>query len=133
MLSNFPVYAVILAKDIERAKAFYQEKLGLKPLPLPDNIPVKIARLQAGNGSEISLYEDIEGTMPIPGSTVLGFNVQDLEAVLADLTAKGVEQMTTDLPGPANDKGIVAIGPLKSAWIKDSEGNVITLNEMPTL
>ncbi len=123
MLSQFPVYGILVASDLERAKQFYTEKLGLKPVDGPPGIAI----FAAGDQTRVVIYEKEGG--PKATNTVLGFSVTNLEQVLADLKAAGVEQDLADLPAEAKD-GVVSYGPVKSAWIKDSEGNIIGLNEM---
>ena len=124
MLGDNQAYAILVASDLERAKKFYEEKLGLKMIPGPSGI----AMFQAGSGSMVVLYEKEGG--PKATNTVLGFDVKNLEQLLTDLKAKGVKQDMRDLPEGANEQGIMSYGPVKSAWINDSEGNIIALNEM---
>lgn len=124
MLNNFRASAVLVASDLERAKAFYQDILGLTPLQGPPGIAI----FGAGSGSQVVIYQKEGG--PQAKTTVLGFEVEGLEHLLKDLKAKGVEQDLTDLPEGTDANGIAHFGPVASTWIKDSEGNVIALNEM---
>lgn len=124
MLNQFKASAVLVAADLERARAFYTEKLGLTPMEGPKGM----AMFTAGEGSMVSLYEKEGGSKAL--HTVLGFDVKDLESVLADLKAKGVIQDMRDLPEGADENGIVNYGGAKCAWINDSEGNIIALSEM---
>ena len=124
MLSNFPAYAILVASDLERAKNFYQDQLGLTVMPGPKGVVI----FKAGDGSRIVLYKKEDG--PKATNTVLGFDVKNLEEVLSDLKSKGVKQDMRNLPPGADENGIVHYGPVKSAWINDSEGNIIGLNEV---
>ncbi len=124
MLNEFPATAVLVASDLERAKKFYTEKLGLTPMQGPEGI----AMFGAGDGTSVVLYEKEGG--PKATNTVLGFAVKDLDATLKELKAKGVEQDMRDLPEGTDANGIMSYGSVKSAWINDSEGNIIGLNQM---
>lgn len=124
MLGEFPCVPVLVASDLERAKKFYVEALGLKLLDSPEGIVM----FEAGDGTKIAMYEKEGGTKAV--HTVLGFTVTDLAGLLAELKAKGVQQDMNDLPEGADERGIVSYGPVHSAWINDSEGNIIALNEM---
>lgn len=123
LLADCEASTVLIAQDLERAKAFYTEKLGLKLSPGPEGI----AMLEAGNGSKIVIYEK---DAPVATNTVLGFSVTNLESLLAELKAKGVEQDMRALPEGADENGIMHHGTMKGAWINDSEGNIIALNDM---
>ena len=124
MLNQYPASAVLVASDLERAKKFYEESLGLTPVQGPPGI----AMFKAGEGSTVVIYEKEGGSKAV--HTVLGFSVKDLKGLLAELKAKGVKQDLRDLPEGADEDGIVRYGPVSSAWINDSEGNIIALNEM---
>ena len=123
-LGQFPASTVLVASDLERAKKFYEEKLGLTPVDGPEGI----AMFEAGEGSSVVIYQKDGGSKAV--HTVLGFSVKDLPALLAELKANGVEQDMDDLPEGTGEDGIAHYGPVSSAWIKDSEGNIIALNEM---
>lgn len=124
MLKQFSAYGILVASDLDRAKKFYTEQLGLELIPAPSGI----AMFSAGNGTQVVLYEKEGGTKA--AHTVLGFDVKNIEQVLTDLKAKGVKQDMDDLPEGTNDQGIMNYGLVKCAWIWDSEGNIIGLNEM---
>lgn len=121
MLSKLRAHATIAVKDLDRAKKFYDEKLGLKP----------ITETPAG-----SMYEAGEGTkfllFPTPSAgtaqnTVLGFNATDLKAEVEELKGKGVVFEEYDSPGLKTENGIATTPVGSAAWFKDSEGNVIGL------
>ncbi len=123
-MNEFVASAILVAQDLNRAKAFYLEKLGLK---IAQEMP-GVLMLEAGQGSQVVVYEKAGSSAPM--TTVLGFGVKNLDSLLADLIAKGVEQDMSDLPEGSNESGIMDYGMARTAWIKDSEGNIIALNEM---
>jgi catechol 2,3-dioxygenase-like lactoylglutathione lyase family enzyme len=124
MLAKYRVGATLPASDMERAKRFYTEKLGLEPTQ------------EMGGGVA---FECAEGTgifvFPSPNAgkcptTYAGWEVDDVEAVVAELKGKGVVFEEYDTPEYKTVDGIATIGPGKAAWFKDSEGNILALSEM---
>jgi len=124
MLNQYAAVTVLVASDLERARKFYTEALGLTPI----DGPAGMAIFEAGNGTRIGIYQKEGGSKAV--HTVMAFTVNDLEAELAELKAKGVQQDMNDLPESADENGIVTYGTVKSAWINDSEGNIIAINQM---
>ena len=124
MLKDMLMTAVLPAEDLERATKFYQETLGLKL-----NMDGPGGKLfEAGNETTVLLYEYGPAEA---GNTALGFNVEDLDAEMADLRNRGVVFEEYDLPNLKTDHGVMNWGPAgRSAWFKDSEGNIIALNQM---
>jgi len=57
--------------------------------------------------------------------TPIGFEVDDVEAVVAELRARGVEPEEYDLPSVKTENGIASWGDVQAAWIKDPGGNLI--------
>jgi catechol 2,3-dioxygenase-like lactoylglutathione lyase family enzyme len=122
MLASFPVVTSMPAVDIERARRFYTETLGLKPvqIPMPDG-----ALFEAGKGSQIHLYQ--RGPTKAD-HTAATFTVEDIEQAVDDLTARGVVFEQYDIGELKTDaRGIATLGPSKSAWFKDSEGNILEI------
>lgn len=125
MLNNAPVAAVLPAMDMARAKDFYQNKLGLKLLPMPMEDPMIF---EAGDKTTLVVYHRPDGTKA--EHTVAGFNVKDIVATIKELTAKGVTFEDYDMPGLKTIDHIMNYGGAKSAWFKDTEGNIIAVNQM---
>ena len=121
MLQNFPMYAYIPAKDVARARAFYEDKVGLKPK-------------QEINGGVV--YESAQGTAcflyltPNAGSSQASqafWSVDDVDRVIGELRARGVVFEDYDMPGEKSAAGAITEGGAKAAWFKDSEGNIMAL------
>jgi predicted enzyme related to lactoylglutathione lyase len=120
MLSDRRVHATLPAQDIERAKAFYKEKLGLSPeREAPGGLVYR-------SGDSLFLVFPTQGS-PSGTHTQVGFTVPDLEAEVAELKKNGLEFETYDFPQFDKAKGYADFGSLRSAWFKDSEGNLIGL------
>jgi predicted enzyme related to lactoylglutathione lyase len=125
MLANSPVAAILPAVDLGRAKKFYQGKLGLQPIDTPDQGGIMFA---SGQGTQLYLYQ--RDTATKANHTVAGWKVENIEEVVRALREKGVVFEQYDLPDLKTDEdGIATMGPFKSAWFKDSEGNILSINE----
>ncbi|WP_412538248.1 VOC family protein [Longispora sp. K20-0274] len=114
--------ATLPASDIERAKSWYAENLGLKPAT------------ESGDGL---VYELAAGTKVLlfPSSgrasgthTQVAFEVDDLEAEVRGMKAHGVVFEDYDMPGFKTENSILVEGDIVSAWLRDSEGNLIALS-----
>jgi catechol 2,3-dioxygenase-like lactoylglutathione lyase family enzyme len=116
-------YATIPATDLERARAFYRDKLGLEPAQY----------LEAGTFYQLgetwfALYPStFAGTAQ---HTVIGFDVTDLERQVDSLRRRGVAFEEYDFPGLKTVNGIADLGDYRAAWFKDTEGNILMLAEL---
>jgi catechol 2,3-dioxygenase-like lactoylglutathione lyase family enzyme len=121
MLANSLAVTTVAVTDVDRAKRFYQEQVGLT---LMDETPSG-CWFGAGNGSRLTVRRG----QPNVGQTVAHFEVDDLEAVIADLTSRGIAFEEYETPKTVNS--IAQIGPARGAWFKDPDGNVLGLREGP--
>ena len=127
MLSNSRVGAVLVAVDLERAKRFYTEKLGLKVSGT--NGQDGTFMLDAGSGTALVVYPSAEPSKA--EHTQAAFEVENVEATVDALTKRGVVFEQYDQPGLKTDeRGIARIGNAVGAWFKDSEGNIIAVAKM---
>ena len=113
--------AALPAQDLERAKAFYRDKLGLSPTLEAEFGP--FYELAPGTGF---------GVFPSSGKpsgthTQMAIDVEDVEGAVKDLQARGVQFEEYDTPTLKTVDGIADVGGTKGAWFKDSEGNLIAL------
>ncbi|MBV9100225.1 MAG: VOC family protein [Candidatus Dormibacteraeota bacterium] len=119
MLNEAVVHATLPCIDFDRAKAFYAEKLGLSPA---EEQPAG-AFYDAAGGTRFFLFPSSGAAS---GShTQMGFRVNDIEATVRELRGRGVEFESYDFPGFDKETCIASIGGAKSAWFKDSEGNLL--------
>src|SRR6185436_7378627 len=120
---NSPVCACLTVTDLERAKKFYTEKLGLREVPSGDSGGVL---LEAGSGTKIFIYNS---GAPKATNTVAAFNVEDVLAAVNELKSAGVEFESYDMDQLKTDENNVAhMGALEAAWFKDTEGNIIGIS-----
>jgi catechol 2,3-dioxygenase-like lactoylglutathione lyase family enzyme len=129
-LANADVATRLPAQDLERARAFYAEKLGLEPI---EQRPGGL-RYRCGN-TYFALFESsgaASGT-----HTQMGWEVDDIDAVVEELRRRGVEFEEVDAPGLRTINGIADIDgnyPSKGvgergAWFRDSEGNLLGIGQ----
>ena len=131
MLQEGDVSARLPARDLKRARAFYAEKLGLKP---SEERPGGL--LYRGASWEFALFESAGDS---PGTfTQMAWYVDDIDATVAELRQRGVAFQEVDLPGLRTVEGIAEVAgnyPSKgsgerAAWFRDSEGNVLGISEL---
>jgi catechol 2,3-dioxygenase-like lactoylglutathione lyase family enzyme len=122
MLANSLAVTTLVVSDVDRSKKFYAEQLGLKLL---DENPFS-CRFGAGKGSQLSIRR---GQPPVSGPTVAHFEVDDIEAVIRDLTSRGV--VFEEYESPKTVNSIAQVGPARGAWFKDPDGNVLGVREGP--
>ena len=130
MLAPFPLNPILPAQDGPRAEAFYRDVLGLRQLSPPGADPMAFA---AGNDTMIVLSELRDRTPP--PYPVVAFLVAGIDEVVAGLIDRGVEFVDPAPASFAGREGVIAgmvidFGPVRSAWLRDSEGNVLALNEL---
>lgn len=121
MLDNYPIVAFIATADGERARAFYEGVLGLEFVS--DDM---FALVMRGHGATLRIPK-VEEVVVAP-YTVLGWEVPDIRAAVAQLAAKGVR--FERVPGLEQDTSGVwtAPGGAKVAWFKDSDGHTLSLS-----
>jgi catechol 2,3-dioxygenase-like lactoylglutathione lyase family enzyme len=127
---NAEVSTRLPAQDLERARAFYSEKLGLEPVEEREGG----LRYRCGNG----YFSVFQSAGRASGDhTQIAFEVDDLEAVVAELRRRAVAFEEVDVPGLRTVDGIADIDgnyPSKGvgergAWFRDSEGNLLGVGQ----
>ena len=118
MFQDRPATAMIPASDVERALAWYRDKLGI------------VAERQNDMGANFALAGVNAFVYPTEYAgtaehTVLSFTSFDLVADMAALRSKGVDFIDYDLPDLKTENGLADWGEVKVAWCKDSEGNIL--------
>ena len=119
MLKNFQVVANLPAEDLERAKAFWTEKVGLDCTFSNENQLV----FTAAGGSKLFIYKTSRTTAQHTAAAFQG--ISNLEEVVEGLKKNGVVFEEYDFPGLKTVNGIATLGSEKAGWFKDSEGNII--------
>jgi len=123
MLPGAQVTAMLPVKDLDRARRFYEQQLGLAAgSAKPDGKFV----YRCG-GTEIALFPRPGGTKA--EHTALSFKVDDIRASIRELEARGVRFADYDLPGLKTLEHVCVLGAEKAAWFQDPEGNILCLHE----
>jgi catechol 2,3-dioxygenase-like lactoylglutathione lyase family enzyme len=130
MLKDGRIATRLPAQDLERARAFYAEKLGLEPL---EERPGGLRYV--GAAGEFALFESAGSASG--DHTQMAWEVDDIEATVGELRERGVEFEEYDVPGLKTVDGIAEIAgnyPSKGvgergAWFRDSEGNMLGVGQ----
>ena len=121
MLQKSPMYSYIPARDVARARQFYEQKVGLKP---KQEIAGGVV-YEFGEHTACFLYPT-----PNAGTSKASqafWQVEDVEREVAELKARGVRFEDYDMPDMKTKNGIATAGGAKAAWFKDTEGNTMAL------
>ena len=124
MLKNAKTFSSFSVDDIQKAKQFYGETLGIEVAEVPEGLNLKL------DGNSLFIYP--KPNHEAASFTVLNFMVDDVEQVVDELIAAGIafeqynnEFMKTDAKGISRGDG--AMGPKAIAWFKDPAGNFLSI------
>ncbi len=123
MFKDRAAMGMIPVHDVERASAWYREKLGLEPGERNEEGMTYLLK-----GATMFLYRS--GYAGTNQATMLTFDSPDIAADMTALRGKGVTFIDYDFPGFKTENGVASMGGMKTAWCKDSEGNIIALNQV---
>jgi catechol 2,3-dioxygenase-like lactoylglutathione lyase family enzyme len=122
MLTTAPIRAYIPAADIARARRFYEGILGLHP---KEQFAGGV--IYECGGTDVFMYPTANaGTSK---ASQAFWQVDDVEAEVAELKARGVTFEEYDVPGLKTRNGILTAGGAKTAWFKDTEGNILAVSQ----
>lgn len=123
MLSDKRTYTMIPVSNLDRAKHFYGETLGIKAEMVTEG-----GVMYGSGGTRFFVYPS---SYKASGHTQMSWQVPDIKATVAELKAKGIKFEEFDLPGIKSVEGIVQSGPnVWTAWFKDPEGNLLGLTQI---
>ena len=125
MFAEGNVVATIAVKDLAKGKDFYGAKLGLKKTD--ENMGG--VTYTSGNG-RLFVYES--ATAGTGQATCAMWEVKDAAAVVEELKAKGVSFEHYDMPGVTREGDLHVMGPMKAAWFKDPDGNILNFTSITT-
>src|SRR5215212_4740508 len=125
-LKDHKVGATIAVADMDRAREFYEGKLGLEPGPMNEDAGVVY---ECGDGTSLLVYLSPEHAGKAT-ATLATWEVDDIEATVDELSGKGVRFETYAGIEGADERGIHPAGPGgRVAWCKDPEGNTIAIGQ----
>lgn len=125
LLKDSQAFSGFSVNDIPRAKAFYEQTLGVEVSQEGDNLT-----LHLGSGASVFIYPKPNHT---PATfTVLNFPVDSVDQAVDELTKRGVRFEIYNEPNLKTDeKGIMRVGGPTMAWFKDPAGNILSVIELP--
>jgi predicted enzyme related to lactoylglutathione lyase len=122
MLRTAPIHAYIPASDVLRARKFYEGTIGLTPKE-----EYAGGVIYECGGTEVFMYPTSNaGTSK---ASQAFWRVVDVEAEVAELKSRGVKFEEYDFPGVRMKNSIVTGGGAKTAWFKDTEGNILAISQ----
>jgi predicted enzyme related to lactoylglutathione lyase len=121
MLSTSTTHTTLPVADLDRARPFYEQVLGLTP----EFVTRGGAMYVTGSGSRLLIF-------PSPGRpsgthTQIGFTVADIDAEIADLKRRGVVFESYDFPGFDATTSTATADGVRVAWFKDLDGNLLSV------
>jgi catechol 2,3-dioxygenase-like lactoylglutathione lyase family enzyme len=122
MLGNKDAVANIAVKNLDTAKKFYEDTLGLTPVGAEDQ---EVIVFKSGNSTVYVYQSQYAGTNKATAVTwVVG---DDVEGIVQQLKAKGITFENYDMPGITRDGDVHIAGDMKVAWFKDPDGNILNI------
>jgi len=122
MLKTAPIRAYIPARHVARARKFYEQNVGLTPKE-----EYAGGVIYECGGTEVFMYPTSNaGTSK---ASQAYWEVDDVEAEVAELKGRGVVFEEYDMPGIQTKNGISVGGGAKTAWFKDTEGNILAISQ----
>ena len=122
MLADSPAFSGFSVNDLDAARSFYVDTLGLRVTDVPEM--GGLMRLKLGSGADVLVYAKPDH---VPATfTVLNFPVPDVEKAVDELAGRGVDFQRYENP-PTDEKGIMRAGGPLIAWFTDPAGNVLSV------
>jgi predicted enzyme related to lactoylglutathione lyase len=123
MLGNSRVHPVLLAQDLDAARRFYHDQLGLEILVEREGA----IEFRCGGSTQLAVSKSTTGTADT--QTQVAWEVEDLQAELDELRSRGVKIEEYDMPGLKTTNGIAEVGFGRMAWIIDPGKNALGILE----
>ena len=121
MLGDKDAVATIAVKDLEVARKFYEDKVGLTPVPSEES---SVLSYKSG-ASQILVYQSqFAGTNKATAAT---WAVNDVEREVQVLKDRGVRFEHYNMPGMTQQGDVHVAGARKAAWFKDPDGNILSI------
>ena len=122
MLQQSPLYAYFPARDLDRARRFYEQTLGLVPKSFNNG---GVTYEFAGGTAAFLYRSENAGTSK---ASQAFWSVEDVDREIVELKKRGVVfERYDEIPGERSAEGAVIAGGAKAAWFKDSEGNILAI------
>ena len=122
MLSDYPVFPILLSKDLDASRTFYHDVLGLE-IAREDHGDRIVFR--CGGGTQIAVTLSTVGTSDT--QTQMAWRVPDIAAARDELRSRGVRIEEYEAPDPVTTDGIADMGHSWAAWFIDPSGNALAI------
>jgi catechol 2,3-dioxygenase-like lactoylglutathione lyase family enzyme len=122
MLSDHPVFPILLSTDLDATRAFYRDTLGLEIAREDEGDRIVF---RSGGGTQLVVTLSTVGTSDT--QTQMAWRVPDIHAALADLRGRGVQIEEYEAPDPVTTDGIADMGHSWAAWFLDPSRNVLAV------
>jgi predicted enzyme related to lactoylglutathione lyase len=124
MLTQAAVTTILPVMQMDRAREFYEKRLGLSPKGFAADGNFIFA---CGSGAMIALIPKPHGTRA--EHTALSFEVRDVAKEVKELEGRGVAFEDYDLPGLKTVDHVCVVGSDRAAWFRDTEGNILCVHQ----
>jgi catechol 2,3-dioxygenase-like lactoylglutathione lyase family enzyme len=122
ILSDHPVFPILLSTDLTASRTFYRETLGLEILR--EDAGDRIV-FRCGGGTQLAVTASTVGTSDT--QTQMAWRVPDIHAAVAELRSRGVHIEDYQAPDPVTDDGVADMGHSWAAWFIDPSRNVLAV------
>ena len=122
VLNDQPVFPILLSRDLDAARGFYRDLLGLE---IAREDPDDRIVFRCGGGTQIVVTLSTVGTKD--SQTQLAWRVPDIQAAVAELRAQGVRIEEYEAPDPVTTDGVADMGHSWAAWFIDPSGNALSV------
>ena len=122
MLSEFPVFPILLSLDLDASRTFYHDVLGLEIAREDEGDRIVF---RTGGGTQLAVTRSSIGTAD--SQTQMAWRVPDIHAAVADLRARGVRIEEYVAPDPVTIDGIADMGHSWAAWFIDPSRNCLAV------
>ena len=122
MLSDYPVFPILLSLDLDATRDFYHGVLGLEIAREDEGDRIVF---RSGGGTQLAVTLNTVGTSDT--QTQMAWRVPDIHAALSDLRARGVRIEEYTAPDPVTADGVADMGHSWAAWFIDPSGNVLAV------
>jgi catechol 2,3-dioxygenase-like lactoylglutathione lyase family enzyme len=125
-LKDCRVEAALAVSDLDVARRFYEEQLGL----VPGEVEAQGVRYPCAPGSGVFVYLSPDNAGKSP-ATLAGWSVDSLDETMSELGSRGVVFERYDQPGLRTDeRGVFDAGRFRAAWVRDPDGNTLAITEV---
>jgi catechol 2,3-dioxygenase-like lactoylglutathione lyase family enzyme len=121
MLGAYPIFPILLSRDLGESRRFYHDVLGLEVLHEDEERVV----FRCGGDTTLALSRSTIGTAD--AQTQVGWRVPDIHAAVAELRERGVRIEEYTAPDPVTTDGVADMGWLWAAWFLDPHDNVLSV------